>query len=88
VQRRSDTHVVAYWWYISNENATGDHRRFLDSMALQGIVRGSNYGSFVRVSTPALPNVEEATVRLQRFSAEVMGALPSLFGTSAAGERR
>jgi EpsI family protein len=87
VKRRGDAHLVAYFWYISDDKVTGDHRRFLDSMALQGILRGSNYGSFVRVSTPMLPTPEAAAARLTRFSEEVLAMLPSLFHEDGEGRR-
>jgi EpsI family protein len=79
VKRRNDERLVLYWWYIDDEKVTGDHRAFLNSMALQGILRGSNYGSFVRVSTRALPTREEALARLGRFSGTVLKELPGLF---------
>jgi len=87
VRRRGDAHLVAYFWYISEENVTGDHRRFLDSMALQGVLRGSNYGSFVRVSTPMLPTPEAAATRLTQFSEEILAVLPGLFHDAGKGTR-
>ena len=83
VKRRREERLVMYWWYISESLAMGDQRKFLDSMALQGILRGSNYGSFVRVSTPVWPNEEEASARLQRFGQQVMDELPRLFSKEA-----
>lgn len=79
VKRRDDERLVAYWWYIDDSRSTSDHRTFLNSMALQGILRGSNYGSFVRVSTRAWPTREAALGRLERFSGRVLTELPGLF---------
>ena len=60
--------------------ATRDHRSFLNSMALQGILRGSNYGSFIRVSTPIWPDQEAALSRLDRFGEQVLARLPEMVG--------
>lgn len=79
VRRRDQERLVMYWWYISDTKVTGDHRSFLNSMAIQGILRGSNYGSFVRVSTRATPTRGEALARLERFSGTVLKELPGLF---------
>ena len=79
VVRRQEERLVLYMYYISEDEITGAHRKFLDSMALQGILRGSNYGSFIRVSTPIWPTFEEADARLHAFTTELLVAMPSLF---------
>jgi EpsI family protein len=82
VSRRGQERLVMYWWYISEEQATGDHRSFMNSMAWQGILRGSTYGSFVRVSTPAWPDEEAALIRLDRFGQHLLHELPKLYSDS------
>lgn len=78
VFRREEERLVLYWWYIDEQRAMADHRDFLNSMALQGILRGSNYGSFVRVSTPVWPDRQAALDRLDRFANDIMAQLPRL----------
>jgi EpsI family protein len=85
VRRRDEERLVMNWWYISDDEVTGDHRSFLNSMALQGILRGSNYGSFVRVSTRAEPTAEAALARLERFGSTVLTELPGLVGGRGKG---
>ncbi len=79
VLRRGEARLVLHFYYISEDKIMGTQRRFLDSMALQGIIRGSNYGSFVRVSTPVWPSQEEADARLHEFTRELLAVMPSLF---------
>jgi EpsI family protein len=87
VRKGDDERLVAYWWYISDDRVTSDQREFLDSMALQGIIRGSNYGSFVRISTPVSPDLEVAQARLDRFAGRILAELPRLFARTHGGRR-
>jgi len=79
VVRRTEDRLVLYWWYIDEETVTRDHRSFMNAMALQGILKGSNHGSFIRVSTPVWPSEAEAEARLTGFATQVLAALPQMF---------
>ncbi len=79
VRRPGGDRLVAYWWFIDGDQAMTDQRRFLDTMAIQGILKGSSYGTFVRVSTRAWPGDDEARLRLGTFAQEVLDVLPSLY---------
>lgn len=87
VFRREEERLVLYWWYIDEDTETEDHRSFMNAMALQGILRGSNHGSFIRVSTPAWPDRDAAEARLEGFATGVLAALPQMLDGTEESDR-
>ncbi len=91
-ERPHDRRLVYYWWY-TQDVATGDRDAFQRRMAFRGALDNRSWGAFVRVESLALPGQDaRAAENCRGFAREVLRVLPSLFagaetpGTRAAKE--